>query len=408
MPYVTAMPDATIDLTADTPVVSLGDNLVLNDLSASQEFDLYDIQETSGATVDPGDQFDAVQSDGTPVVSGQYAGDATISTASSTVNVLGALGVNLGSLTLDVNSISGEMMIDGSGNAYFVSDDPLDEDHMQVTVNFALLGINTPSITVPISGLADALAANPLLAGIIGPVTTAATNAVQGILDTAIVNVDYDPDATLTLADDQVFCFVAGTMIQTETGPVAVETLVAGDMVLTRDRGYQPILWVGSVRLADASLRRNPRLRPIRIKAGALGMGTPEADLLVSPQHRVLVRSKIAVKMFGTSEVLIAAKQLLQVDGIDYADDVNEVLYVHFTFDRHEVVLSNGAETESFYTGEQALKSVDKAAREEIFSLFPMLRDPAFVPEPARLVPSGRRSRKMVTRHVQHGRELVG
>ena len=35
------------------------------------------------------------------------------------------------------------------------------------------------------------------------------------------------------------------------------------------------------------------------------------ADLTVSPQHRVLVRSRTAQKVFGTDEVLVAAKQLL-------------------------------------------------------------------------------------------------
>ena len=51
--------------------------------------------------------------------------------------------------------------------------------------------------------------------------------------------------------------------------------------------------------------------RPIRIRAGTLGNGLPEADLIVSPQHRVLVRSGIARTLFGADEVLVAAKQLL-------------------------------------------------------------------------------------------------
>ena len=66
------------------------------------------------------------------------------------------------------------------------------------------------------------------------------------------------------------------------------------------------------------------------------------ADLIVSPQHRMLVRSQIAQKMFGTPEVLVAAKQLCQLRGIDVVEDLVDVTYVHFLFDAHQIVLANG------------------------------------------------------------------
>ncbi|WCR15846.1 Hint domain-containing protein (plasmid) [Paracoccus seriniphilus] len=204
-----------------------------------------------------------------------------------------------------------------------------------------------------------------------------------------------------------VVCFASGTMILTDNAQQAVETLQPGDLVMTRDRGAQPIRWIGSVMLDAATLQDNPNLRPIRIDAGALGNGTPANDLLVSPQHRVLVRSRIAQRMFGTDEVLVAARQLLKLDGVGVAEDLAEVEYVHFLFDRHEVVFSNGAETESLYTGAQAMKSVGPAARAEILSLFPELRDREQAPESARNFPSGRLARKLVARHRQNGKPLV-
>ena len=103
----------------------------------------------------------------------------------------------------------------------------------------------------------------------------------------------------------------------TDRHPGARITLAEGDLVRTLDHGLQPVRWVGARRLSAAELAAAEKLRPIRIRAGALGPGTPRADLLVSPQHRVLVRSRIAQRMFGTDEVLVAAKQLLQIDGID-------------------------------------------------------------------------------------------
>jgi len=102
---------------------------------------------------------------------------------------------------------------------------------------------------------------------------------------------------------------------------------------------------------------------------------TPSSDLIVSPQHRVLVRSKIAERMFGSDEVLIAAKRLSEIDGIDVVEGASGVVYFHLLFDRHEIVTSNGAESESLYTGLQALKSIGGAARKKIFALFPEISE---------------------------------
>ncbi len=202
-------------------------------------------------------------------------------------------------------------------------------------------------------------------------------------------------------------CFAAGTMIETVDGPRAVETLAEGDLVRTLDHGLQPVRWVGARRLSAAELAAAEKLRPIRIRAGALGPGTPRADLLVSQQHRVLVRSRIAQRMFGTDEVLVAARQLCQLAGIDIAEDLAAVEYVHILFDRHEVVISNGAATESLYTGPEALKSVGPAARAEILALFPELATRDYTPPAGRTLASGRMARKLAVRHAQNGRPLV-
>lgn len=203
-------------------------------------------------------------------------------------------------------------------------------------------------------------------------------------------------------------CFTRGTMIETPEGPRPIETLAEGDLVLTRDHGPQPVRWIGSRVLTGSELARHHRLRPILIRAGALGDGLPAADLRVSPQHRILIRSKVAQKMFGTSEILAAAKQLLQVDGIDICDDIVQgVEYFHMLFERHEVVVANGAETESLFTGPEAIKTVGPEALEEIYEILPQLRDRDHRPIGARALASGRMSRKLVSRHVQHRKPLV-
>ncbi|RDD69785.1 Hint domain-containing protein [Paracoccus versutus] len=221
---------------------------------------------------------------------------------------------------------------------------------------------------------------------------------------------NYELDYHGIFTDRHCFpCFVRGTLIETDQGPRPVEELTPGMLVVTSDNGLQPVRWIGSRVLGSKALDASPNLRPIRIRAGALGKGLPLRNLVVSPQHRILVRSRIALKMFGTPEVLVAAKQLLQIEGIDIADDLPSVEYFHFLFDQHEIVLSEGAETESLYTGPEALKSVGRQAQAEIFALFPELRDRPEdeVPVGARVLASGRMGRKLAVRHAQHRKTLV-
>lgn len=210
----------------------------------------------------------------------------------------------------------------------------------------------------------------------------------------------------LTADNTGVTCFDADTLIQTASGPVRAGDLQVGDLVLTVDNGAQPIRWVGSRTLDAAELSSQPHLRPIRIAKGALGRDMPSADLVVSPQHRVLVRSRIAQRMFSVPEVLVAAKTLLELPGIEVADDMEAVTYVHFLFDSHQVVFSNGALTESLYTGPQALKSVGETARQEILALFPELAEEV-VPVGARQFLTGKSGLKLAGRHLRNCKPLV-
>lgn len=200
-------------------------------------------------------------------------------------------------------------------------------------------------------------------------------------------------------------CFLRGTMILTENGEVAVEDLVRGDRVVTRDNGSQPIRWIASRRIPAGILARHPELRPIRIPKGALGPDLPARDLIVSPQHRVLVRSRIAQRMFGAVEVLVAARQLVGIADIARVDDGQGVEYVHFMFDRHEIVFSEGAETESLFAGPQALRSLGGPALTELLRIFPQLRQ-GDAAAPARTFAFGRKARTLVARHRANDRPL--
>jgi Ca2+-binding RTX toxin-like protein len=169
-----------------------------------------------------------------------------------------------------------------------------------------------------------------------------------------------------------VSCFTPGTEITTPKGGVLIEQLRVGDVVVTRDNGSQVVRWIGSRRISRDEMRQDPSLRPILIKAGAMGDGLPETDMMVSRQHRMLVSGQRAELLFGTDEVLVRAQHLLCLPGVSVAE-VDEVTYLHILFDRHEVVLANGAWSESFQPGDRTLGGMDADQRDEICKIFPEL-----------------------------------
>lgn len=168
-------------------------------------------------------------------------------------------------------------------------------------------------------------------------------------------------------------CFTPGTLIATPMGERNVEDLDVGDRVITRDNGIQQIRWVGHRELSTHELQAAPHLQPVRISKGALGNGLPEQNMLLSPNHRVLLASEKAEQVFDDSEVLVSACHLIGMSGVERRS-VSRISYIHFMFDQHEVVLSDGIWTESFQPMDRTLSSMEKAQRDEIFELFPDLR----------------------------------
>lgn len=189
------------------------------------------------------------------------------------------------------------------------------------------------------------------------------------VLTTAplIDGVTYTVDAVHNNAGvpwDVLICFASGTMIGTGRGQVPVEDIAVGDLVQTLDHGPRPVRWVGARTVPAIG-----RLAPICIKAGALGN---RADLNVSPQHRILLTDARAELYFGESEVLVAAKHLVNGKTIVAAPG-GTVTYHHLLFDTHEIVLSEGIPTESLHPNKQSLKGVCAPSRDEILTLFPEL-----------------------------------
>lgn len=168
--------------------------------------------------------------------------------------------------------------------------------------------------------------------------------------DTGFVNVSSIP------------CFVAGTLIATDLGQRRVETLEMGDLIKTKDDGLQPLRWIGQRTVAAQN-----NFAPIHIRANTFGT---HDDLMVSPEHRVLIRDNLAELLFGEQEVLVAAKDLVNDKTVRRCVG-EEVTYVHLMFDQHQVVYSAGLATESFLPGPQTTKSFERKIVDEICALFP-------------------------------------
>ncbi|PSL16567.1 choice-of-anchor L domain-containing protein [Shimia abyssi] len=178
----------------------------------------------------------------------------------------------------------------------------------------------------------------------------------DGNTDIGYVNLETSPG---------VACFVAGTLIITQTGLVPVEQLEPGHKVMTRDNGFQPLRWIGmATKLAIG------KDAPIQFNAGALGQ---HDKVEFSPNHRVLYKSHQATLLFGESEVLVKAKDMVNGTTITRREDGSPVTYVHILFDRHEIVRANGLDSESYHPGRETLDNFDPETRDEILRLMPNL-----------------------------------
>jgi len=195
-------------------------------------------------------------------------------------------------------------------------------------------------------------------------------------------------------------CFAEGTAIETLQGPKAVEGLAIGDAVMTKDKGPRAIRWIGRRTVAAVGA-----FAPVRIAKGALGTGLPKRDLVVSQQHRVLIVSKIAERIGGTREILVAAKKLVGRPGITLVEDLHEVTYHHILLDEHEIIFAEGAATESLLAGPMVLAAFNAETLAEIRALFPDFDRKASIP--ARQVATGKALKSLLARHEKHDRELV-
>src|SRR5258708_11799893 len=142
--------------------------------------------------------------------------------------------------------------------------------------------------------------------------------------------------------DTGVACYCPGTLIATARGEVPVEQLAIGDGVVTAFGALRPIKWIGRRSYGGRFIMGRADILPICFKAGALGDNLPRRDLWISPHHAMHFETA------DSEGVLIEAKDLINGVSIVQADNVDKVEYFHIELDSHDVIVAEGAPSESF------------------------------------------------------------
>lgn len=190
----------------------------------------------------------------------------------------------------------------------------------------------------------------------------------------------YPAGRNMGIADGLTFCFLSGTRIAVPSGETPVEQLRVGDTVLTGN-GPQAVSWISSSRKNGAN---TPPVvfTPAAFASGALatpeGARLPERPLKVSQQHCMVLKDQRARAFLGTDRFLLAAKHLVNGDTIYLDRSAGDLEYFHLMFDQHQIVLAEGAWSESFYPGTEALKALTMTQVRDVYEIAPdLMHDPA-------------------------------
>jgi len=203
----------------------------------------------------------------------------------------------------------------------FNSHDQIDLTDLSPIGDTVSLNNSTDLLTIKDSG-GDVLATIQLDSGVTGHLFQLLPDGSNG---TFVEESDYTP------------CYCRGTLIRTPDGDRLVESLRIGDLVVTANGEVLPIKWIGRRSYRDWLAVGNPDVQPICFKAGSIADRVPARDLYVSPEH--------AMYLDG---VLVPARHLINGSSILKVEGMEEIEYFHLEFDRHVVILAEGAPAESF------------------------------------------------------------
>ncbi|WP_172300463.1 Hint domain-containing protein [Pseudoruegeria sp. HB172150] len=170
------------------------------------------------------------------------------------------------------------------------------------------------------------------------------------------------------------FCaFARGTIIATEDGPVAVEDLLPGTKVETRDGGYQPLLWIGTITLLPNQQPGQTPSRLFRIPVDSFGPARPMPDLMLAPHARLLHRHTKLREIMQAEAALTPITAFEDGQSVIRVAPASPVSTYHLAFRDHHIVRTNGLEVESFHPGTDLMRRIGADGMRLFMSFFPHL-----------------------------------
>ena len=197
--------------------------------------------------------------------------------------------------------------------------------------------------------------------------------AVSVLFDDGTVRAfEHDAPENLFLED---ICarFARGALIATGNGQIAVEDLRPGDMIKTRDNGFQTLRWISRCMIAGQTEDAGTDTLPIRIKADALGELRPLQDLVVSHRFRMLTNHPSCIPLFGSPEALAPAIDLLDGESVLQFRPSCDLMFFNLMFDGHQIIEANGLETESYHPGNYGVSIMPFQMQAHLRQIFPHL-----------------------------------
>jgi hypothetical protein len=178
--------------------------------------------------------------------------------------------------------------------------------------------------------------------------------------------------------------FARGTLFPGLGGLIAVEDLWPGMELRVEGGRLARLEWRGSTMIVPQGQGQDPTMtRLTRIAAEAMGFARPFQDLVLGPRARLVNRRPGVRLLTGRDAALVPAADL--VDGVAAVEvcPATPVEVFHLGFERHERLLANGVEVESFHPGPLHAFPLRGEQLSLFLSCFPHLPDLFAFGEPA-------------------------
>jgi len=194
---------------------------------------------------------------------------------------------------------------------------------------------------------------------------------ISALLDTGEM-VHFDHMAPRDIYLEDICANIArGSLIATPDGHVAIEDLMPGDLVKTRDGTAHPIRWISSTTYPVSD--DDAAMETLRIKADALGELRPLQDLVVSTSFRLLTNHPRCAELFGSAEALAPATDFLDGDMILRTRASPHLEFFNLMTTHHQIIEVNGLETETYHPGRFGVSVMSLEAQSHLRQIFPHL-----------------------------------